>query len=122
MESTPKPIDILLRRKSHVLEIEFDDGQRFSLSFEYLRTHSPSADVRGHGKGQEILQIGKEDVGIDAIEPVGHYAIKLRFNDGHDTGLYSWAYLYALGVNHEENWRCYLAALEEQGHARKPKE
>ena len=91
---TPRPTEIKLHQKSRLLEVAFDDGQRFSLSCEYLRVFSPSAEVRGHGPGQEVLQVGKRDVEITAIEPVGSYAVKLVFSDGHDTGLYSWEYLH----------------------------
>ena len=107
-----RPTDIILHQQSHILEIAFDDGQRFKLSCEYLRVHSPSAEVRGHGSGQEVLQIGKRNVTILAIEPVGNYAVKLVFSDGHDTGLYSWDYLYSLGVDHDSLWHDYLKRLE----------
>jgi DUF971 family protein len=93
----PIPTEIKLRTKSRVLEVVFDNGERFELSFEYLRVYSPSAEVRGHGPGQETLQLGKHEVGIKAVEPVGHYAVRLVFDDGHDTGLYSWSYLRELG-------------------------
>ncbi|MDQ2696011.1 MAG: DUF971 domain-containing protein [Pseudomonadota bacterium] len=117
---SPQPTDITLHRASRILEIAFDDGARFKLPCEYLRVHSPSAEVRGHGPGQEVLQVGKENVNIAAIEPVGHYAVKLFFDDGHDTGLYSWSLLYDLGVNQERNWRRYLARLAEAGYQRNP--
>ena len=93
----PIPIEIRLRRASRLLEVSFDDGSRFELPFEYLRVHSPSAEVKGHGPGQEVLVLGKENVGIRAVEPVGQYAVKLVFDDGHDTGLYTWKYLHELG-------------------------
>ena len=117
--SAPTPTDIKLHRQSRVLEVAFDDGSRFHLSCEYLRVHSPSAEVRGHGPGQAVLQIGKEDVNIDSIEPVGRYAVKLTFDDGHNTGLYSWDILYDLGVNQETYWQRYLQELETAGHTRK---
>jgi DUF971 family protein len=109
------PISIKLRTKSRLLEVVFDDGARFELPFEYLRVYSPSAEVRGHGPGQETLQLGKHEVGIRAVEPVGHYAVKLVFDDGHDTGLYSWSYLRELGTQREQKWQHYLARLEELG-------
>lgn len=114
------PTDILLHQRSRVLEIAFDDGARFNLSCEYLRTHSPSAEVRGHGPGQGVLQTGKEAVSITAIEPVGNYAVKLVFDDGHDSGLYTWDYLYKLGHQFDHNWQTYLDALAEAGYERKP--
>ena len=113
------PTEILLRKKSKLLVVSFEDGSEFSLSFEYLRVHSPSAEVVGHGPGQETLQTGKEDVGITRIDPVGHYAIRLVFDDGHDTGLYSWTYLRELGHNMEANWQRYLDRLATAGYARK---
>lgn len=109
-----RPSAIKLRTKSRVLEVTFDDAT-FELPFEYLRVYSPSAEVRGHGPGQETLQLGKHDVGIRAVEPVGNYAIKLVFDDGHDTGLYSWAYLHELGTQREQKWQQYLARLQELG-------
>lgn len=114
------PTDILLHQKSRVLEVAFADGSRYHLPCEYLRVYSPSAEVRGHGPGQGVLQTGKEAVNITAIEPVGNYAVKLVFDDGHDTGLYTWDYLNLLGRNQESNWREYLAALAEAGHVRRP--
>ena len=114
------PSEIRLRRKSRVLEITYPDGARDVLSFEYLRTHSPSAEVQGHGPGQDVLQIAKENVGIRAIEPVGQYAVKIAFDDGHDTGLYTWKVLHDLGVNHDANWARYLGRLEGIGYTRKP--
>jgi DUF971 family protein len=117
---TPRPTEITLHQQSRVLELAFDDGQRFELPCEYLRVYSPSAEVRGHGPGQEVLQVGKRDVGIAAVEPVGVYAVKLAFTDGHDTGLYSWEYLYDLGVKREANWKTYLARLAQAGKGREP--
>ena len=107
----PRPVEIKLHQKSRVLEVSFDDGKRYQLACEYLRVYSPSAEVRGHGPGQEVLQEGKKDVGIAAIEPVGNYAVKLVFSDGHDTGLYSWDYLYSLGENQSRLWQQYLDKL-----------
>ena len=98
--SDPVPTEIRLRRASRVLEVSFADGSRFELPFEYLRVHSPSAEVKGHGPGQEVLVLGKENVGITAVEPVGQYAVKLVFDDGHDTGLFTWKYLHELGREH----------------------
>ncbi len=112
------PNSINLHQKSRVLEIEYEDGARFELPCEYLRVYSPSADVKGHGPGQEVLQVGKENVNIKEIEPVGNYAIKLIFDDGHNTGLYTWEYLYELGEAKENNWTDYLAALKQAGHTR----
>ncbi|HET9580826.1 MAG TPA: DUF971 domain-containing protein [Usitatibacter sp.] len=115
---TPRPTEIHLHQQSRMLDIAFDDGRQFSLPCEYLRVFSPSAEVRGHGPGQEVLQAGKRDVNIDAIEPVGMYAVKLAFNDGHDTGIYSWDYLYDLGLKQDANWKSYLARLEQAGKSR----
>lgn len=104
----PTPLEIKLRTRSRLLEVVFDDGSRYELPFEYLRVNSPSAEVKGHGPGQEVLVLGKEHVGIKAVEPVGQYAVKLVFDDGHDTGLYTWKYLYELGRDHATNWAKYL--------------
>jgi DUF971 family protein len=109
-----RPTAIKLRTKSRVLEVAFDDVT-YELPFEYLRVYSPSAEVRGHGPGQETLQIGKHDVLIRAVEPVGNYAIKLIFDDGHDTGLYSWSYLRELGAQREQKWQQYLDRLRDLG-------
>src|SRR5215467_11780380 len=107
----PDPIatELRLRRASRLLEVSFDDGSRFELPFEYLRVHSPSAEMKGHGPGQEVLVTGKSQVGIRAVEPVGQYAVKLVFDDGHDTGLYTWKYLHELGRERAEKWGRYLA-------------
>lgn len=113
------PVDIKLHQQSRKLEISFDDGKRFELSCEYLRVHSPSAEVRGHTPEQAVLQTGKEQVNIRDIEAVGNYAVKLVFDDGHDTGLYTWDYLYELGARQAEYWRKYLAALTAAGIERK---
>jgi DUF971 family protein len=117
MESgpTPRPTALTLHQASRVLEIGFDDGRVFRLPFELLRVYSPSAEVQGHGPGQEVLQTGKREVGIDAIEAVGHYAVQPRFSDGHDTGIYSWEYLYRLGAEQEALWRRYEQRLAEAG-------
>jgi DUF971 family protein len=104
----PVPTEIRLRKAARVLEVSFGDGTRFELPFEYLRVHSPSAEVKGHGPGQEVLVLGKENVGIRAVEPVGQYAVKLVFDDGHDTGLYTWKYLHELGRDRESLWARYL--------------
>ena len=117
--NTPRPIDIKLHQASKLLEIKFDNNTECMLSCEMLRVYSPSAEVRGHGAGQEVLQIGKEDVNISAIEPVGNYAVKLTFTDGHDTGLYSWDYLYYLGENYEALWLEYIGKLDAAGQKRK---
>ena len=101
------PTEIRLRRASRLLEVSFGDGRRYELPFEYLRVYSPSAEVKGHGPGQEVLVLGKEDVGISAVEPVGQYAVKLVFDDGHDTGLYTWKYLEELGREHVQKWAHY---------------
>ncbi len=114
-ETKVRPTDIKLHQKSRMLEIAFDDGSHFKLPCEYLRVYSPSAEVRGHGPGQEVLQTGKEQVNVVGIEPVGLYAIKLTFSDGHDTGLYSWDYLYDLGAHQQEYWQTYLKRLAEAG-------
>ena len=116
----PRPTEIKLHQQSRVLEIAFDDGKTYRLSCEYLRVYSPSAEVRGHGPGQEVLQEGKKNVGINAIEPVGNYAVKLVFSDGHDTGLYSWDYLYSLGENEPRLWQQYLEKLALEGLNREP--
>jgi len=120
-DTTPIPSDIRLRRKSRVLELTYPDGTLFSLSFEFLRVYSPSAEVRGHGGGEGHLQTGKRDVMLEDLEPVGNYAVKLSFDDGHDSGLFSWQYLRELGENREALWRRYLERLEEEGGSRDPR-
>ena len=117
--ATPKPVNIVLHQKSRTLEVEFSDGKNFHLTTEYLRISSPSAEVQGHGPGQAVLQVGKENVSISNIEPVGVYAICLHFTDGHDTGIYSWETLYDLGMNVDEYWADYISRLEAAGHTRK---
>jgi DUF971 family protein len=114
-----RPTDIKLHQKSRVLEVAFDDGSRFKLPCEYLRVYSPSAEVRGHGPGQEVLPVGKENVNIANIEPVGTYAVCLHFDDGHNTGIYSWDWLHHLGTEQERLWKEYLDRLAKAGVARK---
>jgi DUF971 family protein len=116
----PTPTEIKLHQTSRVLEITFSDGSRFDLPFEYLRVYSPSAEVRGHGPGQEVLQTGKKDIDIVSLEPVGSYAVQPQFSDGHSTGIYSWEYLYELGVNRESLWKKYLERLKQAGVRREP--
>jgi DUF971 family protein len=116
--TTPAPTEIKLHQKSRLMELTYADGRHFELSYEFLRVHSPSAEVRGHGPGQETLQTGKKSVDIVGVEPVGSYAIQPRFSDGHDTGIYSWEYLYELGVNRDELWAGYLQRLAAAGASR----
>lgn len=115
---SPRPTEIKLHQKSRELEVAFDDGKQFRFSCEFLRVYSPSAEVRGHGPGQEVLQIGKKNVGISAIHPVGSYAVTLVFSDGHDTGIYSWDYIHDLGVKQDDYWKTYLARMERAGASR----
>ncbi|MBZ0095032.1 MAG: DUF971 domain-containing protein [Sulfuricella sp.] len=117
---SPMPTEIKLHQKSRMLEIAFSDGQRFELPCEFLRIYSPSAEVRGHGPGQEVLQVGKKNVEITDVQPVGSYAVQLVFSDGHDSGLYSWDYLHDLGVNREALWEKYLERMNEAGASREP--
>jgi DUF971 family protein len=119
-EQEKKPVGIKLHKRSKQLELTYQGNERYSLSCEYLRVFSPSAEVRGHGPGQETLQSGKMNVGISAIKPVGHYALQLIFDDGHDTGLYAWDYLYQLCRNQEQWWQDYLARLNRAGATRDP--
>jgi DUF971 family protein len=116
----PTPTSIILHQASKLLEISFDDGAHFRLPFEFLRVMSPSAEVRGHGPGQEVLQAGKQDVLLTGIEPVGSYAVQLAFDDGHDSGLYTWEYLHELGSRQDELWQDYLRQLEAAGETRDP--
>ncbi|HQU51305.1 MAG TPA: DUF971 domain-containing protein [Casimicrobiaceae bacterium] len=118
--TTPRPSAITLHQASRVLEIAFADGRTFRLPCEYLRVYSPSAEVRGHGPGQETLQVGKREVGISEIEAVGHYAIRPTFTDGHASGIFSWDYLYDLGERQDENWARYLERLAAAGASRDP--
>jgi DUF971 family protein len=120
-QNTPIPTEIKLHQQSRILEVAFNDGSRFNMPCEYLRVFSPSAEVRGHGPGQEVLQVGKKNVEIKAIEPVGQYAVVLVFTDGHDSGIYSWDYLYDLGKKQDFYWQAYLRRLEEAGESREPK-
>ena len=113
--STPVPTDIKLHQKSAILEISFDDGSHFELPCEYLRVYSPSAEVRGHGLGQEVLQLDKENVTITDIRPVGNYAICPIFSDGHNSGIYTWETLHDLGIHQKELWGEYLRRLREEG-------
>lgn len=121
-KDTPIPTEIKLHQKSRILEITFDTGERFELSYEYLRVFTPSAEARGHGPGQEVLQVGKKDVTIERIEPVGSYAIRPVFSDGHDSGFYSWDILYNLGRHQESLWAAYLEQLAASGLSRDPAE
>lgn len=115
-----QPTEITLHQQSRELEIAFADGSRHRLPYEFLRVYSPSAEVRGHGPGQEVLQIGKQDVNVLGVEPVGSYAMKIEFDDGHDSGLYSWEYLRHLGKNRDALWQEYLHRLETAGGSRQP--
>jgi DUF971 family protein len=117
--SLPAPVEIRLRTRSRLLEVSFDDGSRYELPAEYLRVNSPSAEVQGHGAGEGVLVTGKEDVGISAVEPIGHYAVRLVFDDGHDTGLYTWKYLHELGSEREARWLMYLRRLDSAGFKRR---
>jgi len=118
MKPTPHPIEIKLHQTSRVMELAFADGASFRLPYEFLRVHSPSAEVRGHGPGQETLQVGKRDVTIAEVEAVGHYAIRPKFSDGHESGIYSWDYLYDLGSRQASLWESYLARLAAAGASR----
>lgn len=117
-QSTPNPTALTVHKQSRILEVAFDDGTAYSLPFELLRVYSPSAEVRGHGQGQEVLQLGKRNVLITALEPVGNYAIQPHFSDSHNTGIYTWDYLYWLGKNQDRLWEDYLCRLEAAGHTR----
>lgn len=117
---TQLPTEITLHQQSKLLEIAFEDGARFRLPYEFLRVNSPSAEVRGHGPGQETLQVGKKEVVINAAEPVGTYAMQLVFSDGHDTGIYSWEYLHSMGIKQEKMWQEYLQRMEAAGAKREP--
>ncbi len=109
------PTGLTVHSKSRVLEVSFDDGATFSIPFELLRVYSPSAEVKGHGPGQEVLQVGKSEVGVSDLEPVGNYAVKPTFTDGHNSGLYTWDYLYDLGARQDQHWAVYLARLQAAG-------
>jgi len=119
-KGVPQPTEIKLHQASRVLEIAYADGRNFKLPCEFLRVYSPSAEVRGHGPGQEVLQTGKKDIAITKIEPVGNYAVQLTFSDGHDTGIYSWDLLYEYGARQEEMWQQYLDRMKEAGASREP--
>ena len=114
------PVELRLKRAEKRLEIRFDDGQEFSLPAEYLRVESPSAEVQGHGPGEKTIVAGRAHVGIMDLEPVGNYAVRIKFDDLHDTGIFSWEYLYQLGVEHDKRWRAYLATLAARGLSREP--
>ena len=111
----PTPTNLTIRQQSKILEIAFDDGAAFSIPFELMRVYSPSAEVKGHGPGQEVLQVGKRNVGIEGVEPVGNYAVKPLFTDGHNSGIYTWDYLYKLGREHDALWQDYLQRLQAAG-------
>lgn len=115
---TPQPTEINVHAKSRVLEVIYDDGKAFRLPFEFLRVFSPSAEVQGHGPGQETLQVGKRDVTITRLEPVGNYAVQPTFSDGHTSGIFSWHYLYEIGTRHDELWNQYLQKLQAAGGSR----
>ena len=116
--SSPVPVSFKVRKVSRVVEVEFDDGAMFALPFELMRVYSPSAEVRGHGPGQEVLQTGKRNVGIEGIEPVGNYGVKPLFSDGHASGIYTWDFLYQLGRDQGTLWEAYLQKLEDAGFTR----
>ena len=111
----PTPVALTVHGQSRVLEVSFSDGAQFRIPFELMRVYSPSAEVQGHGPGQEVLQTGKREVGLDALEPVGNYAVQPRFSDGHDTGIFSWDYLYFLGSRQDQLWADYAARLAAAG-------
>ena len=121
MPDAPWPIELRLKRAEKRLEVEFDDGKKFSLPAEYLRVESPSAEVQGHGPGERRLVAERAQVGILELEPVGNYAVRINFDDLHDTGIYSWDYLYQLGVEYDKRWAQYLTDLAAQGLSREPK-
>jgi DUF971 family protein len=116
-----QPTEIKLHQQSHLLEITFSDGVCYQLPYEFLRVYSPSADVSGHGPGQEVLQMGKRDVGVSSLVPVGSYALQINFDDGHDTGLYTWEYLYKLAKDQDALWQDYLGRLAAAGASREPR-
>ena len=118
--ATRWPVELRLKKAEKVLEVAFDDGSRFRLPAEYLRVESPSAEVQGHGPGQKTLVAGRAHVGIIGLESVGNYAVRITFDDLHDTGIFSWAYLYELGLEYEKRWRSYLDALAANGLSREP--
>jgi DUF971 family protein len=116
----PWPIEIRLKRQEKVLEVDFQDGKKFALPAELLRVESPSAEVQGHGPEQKTIVAGRRHVGILGLDPVGHYAVRIHFDDLHDTGIFSWEYLYELGLKQDELWSKYLAALKAKGLSRDP--
>ena len=120
-DPAPWPVELRLKRAEKRLDIEFDDGKRFNLPAEYLRVESPSAEVQGHGPGEKIIVAERAHVGIIDLEPVGNYAVRIKFDDLHDTGIYSWNYLYQLGVEYDKRWAAYLTALAAKGLSREPK-
>ncbi|MDH3286415.1 MAG: DUF971 domain-containing protein [Betaproteobacteria bacterium] len=119
-KGVPQPTEIKLHQASRILEIAYSESKTFRLPCEFLRVYSPSAEVRGHGPGQEVLQVGKKDVTITKVEPVGNYAVQLTFSDGHDTGIYSWDLLYEYGTSQDDMWRHYLQRMEDAGASREP--
>lgn len=119
MQKSHQPVAVTLHRKQRMLELTFDDGERFELPCEYLRVYSPSAEVQGHHNKGAVLQLGKEEVNITELKQIGHYAVKIFFDDKHKSGLYTWNYLYDLGVNREARWQDYLNRLQQAGHQRK---
>ena len=119
-ETTRWPVELRLKKAEKLLEVDFDDGTRFRLPAEYLRVESPSAEVKGHGPGQKTLVAGRAHVGIIGLEPVGNYAVRITFDDLHNTGIYSWAYLYELGVEYQKRWRAYIDGLAANGLSREP--
>ncbi len=121
-KNNPIPTEIKFHQKSRLLGLTFDNGEHFELTCEYLRVYSPSAEVRGHSEEEAVLQVGKAQVNIEQIEPAGNYAIVLHFDDGHNTGIYSWEWLYYLGKNHDKLWQDYLAKMEQAGQKREPTE
>lgn len=120
MNSTPWPVEVRLKQAENLLEVSFDDNRRFCFTAEFLRVNSPSAEVKGHGPGQEVAVPGKRNVGISRLDPVGNYALRIHFDDGHDTGLFSWAYLHEIGLKQDALWAAYLQKLAAQGLSRDP--
>ncbi len=120
MSGIPAPLEIRLRRASHRIEIDFASSETISLPAEYLRVESPSAEVQGHAPSERVTVAGKQEVGIRAVEPIGHYAIRIQFDDGHNTGIYTWSYLYTLGQEYDVRWAAYLEALAAAGLSRSP--
>ncbi|MGH7029292.1 MAG: gamma-butyrobetaine hydroxylase-like domain-containing protein [Stellaceae bacterium] len=119
--TTRWPVELRLKQAEKLIEISFDDGSRFRLPAEYLRVESPSAEVQGHGPGQKTLVAGRAEVGIIGLEPVGNYAVRITFDDLHDTGIYSWSYLHQLGIEHDRRWRDYVEGLAANGLSREPR-